>query len=429
LNAPFAPFLTELDSRAEVKGSRDPLGIQSVWVRFGRHVVGNLTTVSSSLRDFTTLILGYWLVEEASAKFGAGSEVAMFLRWEQLAAYARLQLNQDAVFRGIERTKKALSESRRVTLSSAPQHQILSNQKVYGLWGLYSVPSAVSGLVFQDPPSLTSHAHEFVAQAYGPVLQKSGVKLDELVEFVSEDRARVDINDGNRFVRAAAAVLKGRLLAAELPFYRYHLIEGGPDDATKGLQKQLAELLSGAEFVSQELSPGLLRALAKSAAQRGLPHLESRLDRIRACESFLAPASLIFVHMLGLDGQTPEYLAKRLKEQLGPTVKTVPVQEVELLREELGHDDAPTGERWVGIARALASGDYPQLIKLLVDQNKSVMAARGGAPWIEIQDSKFSVRFRDEMGALPMKSDLPPLWRYPYFIPSLRLLNARLGGE
>ena len=428
MNAPAVPFLTELDARAEVKGSRDPLGIQSVWVRFGRHVVSNLTTVSNSLRDFTTLIVGYWLVEEASAKSGALSEVAMFLRWEQLAAYARLQLNRDSVFRGIERTKKALGESRRVTVSSAPQHQILSNQKVYGLWGLYSVPSAVSGLVFQDPPSLTAHAHEFIQQTYVPVLQKAGVKLNELVEFISEDRSRVDVSDGNRFVRAAAAVLKGQLFAAELPFYRYHLIEGGPDDTTKGLQKQLAELLRGPEFVSQELSPRLLRELAKSAAQRGWLHLESRLDRIRACESFLAPASLIFVHMLGLDGQAPEYLAKRLKEQLGSTVKTVSVQEVESLREELGRDDAPTGDRWVGIAHAMAGGDYSLLIKLLVDQNKSVMAARGGAPWIEIQDRKFSVRFRDEMGALPMKSDLSQLWRYPYFIPSLRLLNDRLGG-
>lgn len=428
MNAPAAPFLTDLDSRAEVKGSRDPLGIQSVWVRFGRHVVGNLTTVSSSLRDFTTLILGYWLIEEASAKFGSGSEVAMFLRWEQLTAYARLQLNQDAVFRGIERTKKALSESRRVTISPAPHHQILSNQKVYGLWGLYSVPSAVSGLVFQDPPSLTAHAHEFVTQAYLPVFHKAGVKLDELVEFVSEDRSRVDIGDSNRFVRAAAAVLKSRLLASELPFYRFHLIEGGPDDATKGLQRQLAELLSGAEFASQELSPALLRTLAKTAEQRGWSPLASRLDRIRACESFLAPASLIFVHMLGLEGQTPESLAKRLKEQLGPTVKTIPVQEVELLREELGHDDLPTGDRWVGIAHALAGGDYFQLVKLLVEQNKSVMAARGGAPWVEIHEGKFIVRFRDEMGALPMKSDLPQLWRFPYFITSLNQLNARLAG-
>ena len=33
------PFLTALDSRGAVKGSRDPLGAQSIWVRFGRYAV------------------------------------------------------------------------------------------------------------------------------------------------------------------------------------------------------------------------------------------------------------------------------------------------------------------------------------------------------------------------------------------------------
>jgi hypothetical protein len=55
-----SPFLTDLDSRAAVKGSRDPLGIQQIWTRLGRYVVGNLTTVSDSVRDFTTLLLGYY---------------------------------------------------------------------------------------------------------------------------------------------------------------------------------------------------------------------------------------------------------------------------------------------------------------------------------------------------------------------------------
>ncbi len=53
------PFLTDLDSRGDVKGSRDPLGLQAIWTHFGRKVVGNLTTVSSSLRGFTTTLLGY----------------------------------------------------------------------------------------------------------------------------------------------------------------------------------------------------------------------------------------------------------------------------------------------------------------------------------------------------------------------------------
>src|SRR5215471_13650482 len=103
------PFLTDLDSRAAIKGSRDPLGIQQIWTRLGRHVVGNLTTVSSSVRDFTTLLLGYHFAERLADDLGAGSELATFLKWEQLAAYSRGVANQDWAFRGTERVRKNLA--------------------------------------------------------------------------------------------------------------------------------------------------------------------------------------------------------------------------------------------------------------------------------------------------------------------------------
>lgn len=60
------PFLTKLDSRAAIKGSRDPLGVQQIWTRLGRQVVGNLTTVSNSVPDFTVLLLGYYFVERVT---------------------------------------------------------------------------------------------------------------------------------------------------------------------------------------------------------------------------------------------------------------------------------------------------------------------------------------------------------------------------
>jgi hypothetical protein len=40
------PFLTDIDAQAAIKGSRGPLGIQPMWTRLGRRVVGNLTTVT-----------------------------------------------------------------------------------------------------------------------------------------------------------------------------------------------------------------------------------------------------------------------------------------------------------------------------------------------------------------------------------------------
>jgi hypothetical protein len=80
------PFLTELDPQAAIKGSRDPLGIQPIWTRLGRRVVGNLTTVSTSVRDFTTTILGYYFAERIANEENGDSDLGVFLRWEQLAA-------------------------------------------------------------------------------------------------------------------------------------------------------------------------------------------------------------------------------------------------------------------------------------------------------------------------------------------------------
>ena len=149
------PFLTSLDQRARVKGSRDPLGIQAIWTRLGRYVVGNLTTVSDSLRDFTVLLLGYRFAEELARDLGPGSEVGTFLRWEQLAAYARAHVNGDWSFRGTQRVGASLQAGTRVTISASREHQILGNQKTYGLWGLYSSPARVSGLLSRESLGLT----------------------------------------------------------------------------------------------------------------------------------------------------------------------------------------------------------------------------------------------------------------------------------
>src|SRR6266849_6388523 len=134
-----SPFLTDIDPQAAIKGSRDPLGIQPIWTRLGRHVVGNLTTVSNSIRDFTTLLLGYYFAERLADELGPGTELSTFLKWEQLAAYARTVGNNDTGFRGTERVQKQLAEGHgsRVPLSQDRAYQILGNQKIYGLWGLY----------------------------------------------------------------------------------------------------------------------------------------------------------------------------------------------------------------------------------------------------------------------------------------------------
>lgn len=428
------PFLTDLDERAAIKGSRDPLGIQSIWTRFGRHVIHNLTTVSSSVRDFTTLILGYYLVERVAEAGARDSDLATFLRWEQLAAYARHEVNKDGSFRGVERVSRNLGEGPRIVLSADRAHQILGDQKIYGLWGLYTVPARSSGLVEADPPRLTPAARDFVERLYLPVLATGfGREARDLVKLLGEPTVRLDVRGKHAdLIETVARLLKRRILAKEREFYRDGLVFGGPDDRTGGLQRDLAELLLGPPFGEAGFtwSPPAVGQLAKAARARGgsASELAHRLERIRHCETLVAPASVLFWYLLARDEQPVADVAAALRKQWGK-LGTVDVEAVAALKSEIGNaaGDSAAGDRWAMLGEHLAGGDYVAVIRLLLEQNRAVMKARAGAaPWIEERNGRLVVRFRDESGNLPERADLRLLWRFPYFLESLRVVTLAL---
>ena len=426
-----SPFLTDLDSRAAVKGSRDPLGIQQIWTRLGRHVVGNLTTVSNSVRDFTTLMLGYYFAEQLTHDLGPGTELATFLKWEQLAAYSRAVQNKDFSFRGVEKVRKNLAEGSRVCLSDDRSHQILGNQKIYGLWGLYTMPARASGIVEGDPSRLTPPAMELVERLYLPKLQEgTGRDAKRIRDALRQKLNRIDVEKADsRLVQSVGRVLKRRLLAKEREFYRFHLLHGGPRDETDGRQQQLADLFRGSlkqkEFAWSPATVGQFAKSAKSLGDAWHP-LSHRLYRIRTSETVLAPSAALFTHLLGLDGKSVGSVTKRIQSEWGPGLRAIDVSEFKELRGEIGASDSATGDRWVDIADAMGSGKYSTLLSLLIEQNKVVMTSRGGAPWIEQRSGKLHVRFLDEKGSLPNKDSVASMWRFPYFLDSLRSVAGTL---
>jgi hypothetical protein len=429
-----SPFLTDLDTRAQIKGSRDPLGIQPIWVRFGRHIVGNLTTVSTSVRDFTTTMLGYYFAERVNAERNGSSSLETFIKWEQLAVYSRAFVNKDLAFRGTERVQARLAGDSRVTLSADTRHQILADQKIYGLWGLYSVPSRASGLLESDPTRLTPPSRELVDTIYLPMLSSAGIRNgDQIVALLAEKAPRIDLDGKHKkLVAAIAKVLQLKLLAAERDFYRDHLLYGGPGDATKGLQRRLAGLIEAAnKRTAFVLSPAAVKALSKEAAREGMEgeRLAEKLDRIAIAESVLAPASLLFGYLLGCADSPIEKIIKHIREVWGPGLRTIDVDAVQKVSKELGGDDREAATRWLTIAQSLASGDYAVLIDHVLEQNRSVMAARGGSPWIMKAGKKLDIRFRDDDVQLTGRSELSSLWRFPYFIESLRDIAVALQGR
>jgi len=417
-----SPFLTDLDSRAAIKGSRDPLGIQSIWTRFGRHVVGNLTTVTNSVKDFTTLLLGYHFAAQVAEVSDPGSELSTFLKWEQLAGYARGFVNEDWEFRGTERARQRVRGGDLITVSAGSVHQLLSNQKLYGLWGLYTVSARASGLLDGDPARLTPAAVDFVEEIYLPQLATARFRDGQrLVEKLAEDKFTLNIREGDkRLLMAIGGLYRPRLLAKERDFYRQHLLYGLPQDSTAGRQKQLVDLLEPKlRDPAFPWSSPAIEALAKESVGRGVEWqpLAKRLQDIAVVECVMAPSSMLFSHLLGCEGQTIDEVGNRIRRQWGARVETVDTDLFVALRAEVANGEDAVGERWVDIAQALIGGDYARVIRRLLGQNQAVMQMRGGAgAWIREENGRLRVQMSDERGALPERTELPTLWRFPYFL-------------
>ena len=438
------PFLTDLDSRAAVKGSRDPLGVQSIWSRFGRRVVGNLTTVTNSVRDFTVLLLGYYFAERVADEGGADGDLTTFLKWEQLAAYARARINKEQGFRGNDRVWARINGGDRVRLGTGSDCEILGNQKIYGLWGLYSVAAKASGLLEGDPARLTDAGRLLVDQVYLPVFADAGMRdARPIVARLRGGEQVLDLRERSRDLRlleAVARILK-ELRPQEREIYRQHLRDGGPGDGlsvrgTHGMQRVLATVLADTlDDLDWRVTPTSIASLAARARTHGQvgEALGHELERIRTCELLLAPAVAFFEHVLASEGQTPAAIADVVARHWGRVPReTIDLGAVDALEGDLrgGSGDGDVGARWIALARAFHTASYDEALHLVLEQNAAVMKARSAAaPWASVRDGKLQVAFRDEqLSKLPSAAELPHYWIHAYFLESLRSVARELRG-
>lgn len=130
-------FLTALDPDYRIKGSRDPLGFQSIWQQTGKMVIPHLSTVSSFLQDFQTLALAWHI--SRTYNLSDTDFARFFQRWEQLMAYVRKIMGDEQAL-GITRVQKHWA-SERLPVSSEPGEVILlESQRTAGVWGRYNSP-------------------------------------------------------------------------------------------------------------------------------------------------------------------------------------------------------------------------------------------------------------------------------------------------
>ena len=423
------PFLTLEDPNAKIKGSRDPLGVQPIWSAFGRHVVTNLTTQSTSVRGFTVLLLGRYFAADLVDRGIAAREDALdiFLRMEQVGAYVRhVAHGVEEEIRGIERVKRFVDEqSGNVVIAANRRGMILSDQKVYGLWGLYSVPARTSGLLPEGPLDVTPAAREFIERNYIEKLNGSATKLRKLLARGGRLRTR----GRDALFSALAQIFDPRFSADEFEFYGAYLRDGQEVyGAEPGRQERFRQLLESNTELPEQTGRAEILHLAKQA-RKWDAGLSLSLNRIGHLEAFLAPSAALFQHVLGRHGQRLSSVASEVRRVWGARVPKLDRSAfAELLSEIRSTSTEAVGSRMDQVHAALHDGDFETALEELLSWNETVMQMRGGAPWVRIGDGRrLDVRYRGAEQLLPDKDELPELWTNSYFVDALKNVTQQLA--
>lgn len=423
-------FLTLEDPRAAIKGSRDPLGVQPVWTHFGRRLVANLTTASTSVRGFTTLLLGRYFGEELVAQEKAKPEdcLDILLRMEQLSAYAR-HVGHGAGgedIRGIVRVKAYITDNDRRVPIDLRGGVILSDQKVYGLWGLFSVPARTSGLIPDGPVGVTAETRAFIESQYLPILKPH---LQTLYPMLLKG-GFLDTRRKDGMLGALIAILRPDFSRPEQNFYGDMLRDGGtaPQDS-QGRQERFRRLLQKSGVLGQPFGRTAMVALRRTAPKID-EEIAGVLDQILAIEALIAPAEALYAHLLTRSEARTETVSQDFLKKWGKKVPNIDRGSLE--------DQLPALEKkeiiLLGIpklmldcAESLVNGDYASAVGQVIEWNRLVMAARGGGPWVVVGNEKqLDVRFHGQMQALPSKEELPWLWHNSYFIDALMSVTTQL---
>lgn len=430
--ATSAPFLTQIDSRAAVRGSRDPLSLVPIWSAFGRQVVGNLTTASTSLRGFTTLLLGYYCADRVLEKDANQTPLSVFLRVEQLVSYSRMFQNQkDTDFRGSERVKKRLEDSGRITLSAEPRYQTLGDQKTYGLWGLYSVASRTSGLLLPDRPSLTPEATDFVERQYMHRLSRAGLGgATGLLSAVGPVKKELDLKRGAAdLAHVIASIHSATVNADEKAVYKRFLVDGGDEQNTEGHQRQLAELLG--EITTDDFGMADLQRVIRLAQKRKHEELAGRLSSIQRLEGLIVAAANLFGFLLRCDGRGIDGVERDVRRAWGHGLKTTAPAITATVQKEIDRiAQAPEAADYLGqFGGHAGAGDWRAAAEGLIEFNTFIMKRRGGAPWIRREKNTIKVDYREEGTDLADPAELERPWQNTYFINALYGVQRALSDS
>ncbi len=397
------PFLSLLDDRAKPKGSRDPLGFEVVWSYFGRKVVGNLTTITSSMDNFAVALLGFYWANQA-AQFETDEAIKLkrireeFLCYEQLIGYLRYHGDAEDIM-GITRIKQRMEDSSfRITLGQSSEQRILSDQATYGLWGLYSSAARVSGLITGNDRVLTPKG----AQIVDSIIEQLGDAANKIKALLLSDKPfRKDRFDhlADRFMQAI------HHKRVQQPLLEALMVGNEPQGPQAELWAITREIFRQKEGQPEALADFIQQVLANKPSER----LAASLQDILMVERFLVAVNNLFHYCRRMDGEPLDEILQKLDGRY----------HYDYLPTTLPADNFPRRDQLVTILDALRSNDMAFVVNETFRLNKEVMQQRGGAPWVELESgATCRVKVKSETAELKKQSELEHNWDYDYFLGS-----------
>ena len=393
-------FLSLQDPRELPKGSRDPLGFEVIWTRYGRRIVQNLTTITGSIEEFLTALYGFYLSQTEDEE----EQRHRFLRYEQLAGYLREYANRHGddkggFVRGVTRVSERLSElengSRQtLTLSPGKRDMILSNQTAYGLWGLYSTALDISGLI--QSRSVTPRGEE-LAKA----MADSDRGLHDFLRSKIAEDSTLSLDEIKRFSDRFAKLLHGE--------HRSRLLEILLRGKDESLQAELFDFIDRLDEDRWKQVKNDVWHLTQLRSDMATP-LKNAFEDIVHVDMTLWLCNQLFEYL-----RLPQWAGKPLENIVAEIERKDPKVVLDELPSDCDDDLKTFRLQW-------NDQEYHQALETLLQRHAKIMQSRGGAPWVE--KTAEGMKIRIEVPDAIVKLDKPG-HAYDYFLGSyVRIYEA-----
>ncbi len=350
-------FFSKPDPDYRIKGSRDPLGFQTIWKQTAQELVAYLSTVSTNLRDFQTFCLAYYFQSRNEPHILSIIDVNWFLRFEQLCAYTRYHLDYAASFNGKDRVAKRYVDfkNRNKFLIHHQEQAILSNQIAYGIWGKYNRP-------FHDMGFLDSSEFKEIFDEKLELTKKK----NEIIKIIQ----KIDTNTENVFsVNITELETIGRLFTTVSPREKMFYEENILKIRKNHLQNELYEILKENPGIIEQNNVYTILSFLNDKAKT--VDFRSKVKEIEDTEHLLCPLNRIFRYL-----QCEPYgwnkEAIQADDFINKLNKSVEKQYTVMTEVKINLNHIFSEDNW-------------DMVGKLINRNKEVCGNRNSLPWLEIE--------------------------------------------